>query len=62
MSVLNEMISEIKFIKFLAYEDRWTERALEARAKELKVILQSECNNQANNPFWRALHVLRSIF
>jgi hypothetical protein len=51
MSVLNEMVSEIKFIKFLAYEDRWTERALEARAKELRVILQSEYSNRTTIRF-----------
>jgi hypothetical protein len=41
MSVLNEMISEIKFIKFLASEAGWMKRALDARAKELKLIRQS---------------------
>lgn len=38
MSVLNEMVSEIKFIKFLASEDGWMKRAFEARAVELKLI------------------------
>lgn len=42
MSVLNEMISEIKFIKFMATEDRWMKRALDARATELKYIRQSQ--------------------
>jgi hypothetical protein len=41
ISILNEMISEIRFIKFLAYEDQWIKRALDARSVELKVILQS---------------------
>ncbi|PVF92981.1 hypothetical protein CPB86DRAFT_768539 [Serendipita vermifera] len=41
MSVLNEMISEIKFIKFLANEDRWTKRALDTRANELRLIRRS---------------------
>lgn len=41
MSVLNEMISEIKFIKFLASEDGWMKRAFDARAKELKLIRES---------------------
>jgi hypothetical protein len=41
MSVLNEMISEIKFIKFLASEDGWMKRAFEARTKELKLIRSS---------------------
>jgi hypothetical protein len=45
MSVLNEMISEIKFIKFLASEDGWMKRALGARAKELKLIRQSTLIN-----------------
>jgi hypothetical protein len=41
MSVLNEMMSEIRFIKLLAYEDQWVKRALDERSKELKAILQS---------------------
>ena len=60
MSVLNEMISEIKFIKFLANEDRWMKRALDARAKELKLILQSELyivlQNVTEMPRWLCRH------
>lgn len=41
MTVINEMVSEIRFIKYLAYEDQWIKRVLDARATELKVILQS---------------------
>lgn len=52
MSVLNEMISEIKFIKFLANEDRWMKRALDARAKELRLVLQSGYVDIGFNFIW----------
>ena len=35
MSVLNELIMAVKFIKFFAWEDRWVEHVLNARSIEL---------------------------
>ncbi|KAJ7439790.1 hypothetical protein FB451DRAFT_1445526 [Mycena latifolia] len=41
VGVLDEMISSIKFIKFFAWEDRWMEKAMNARADEMEWL--SEC-------------------
>ncbi|KAH8825097.1 multidrug resistance-associated ABC transporter [Flagelloscypha sp. PMI_526] len=35
MTVLNELISSVKFIKFFAWEERWIARAMESRKNEL---------------------------
>ena len=40
-SVVNEMVSAIKPIKLFAWEQRWLDRAMEARMKELKILLKS---------------------
>jgi hypothetical protein len=68
MSVLNEMISEIKFIKFLANEDRWTKRALDKRAVELSLIRQSKHSHDSKKLrylsifffffWWEFIHIL----
>ena len=42
MSVLNELIGGIKFIKFFAWEDRWIQRVLDAREVELEWIGKGE--------------------
>ena len=35
MAVLNELISAVKFIKFFAWEERWIQRAMDARGVEM---------------------------
>ena len=40
MSVLNELIGAIKFIKFFAWEDRWIERVLDAREVEMQWMIK----------------------
>lgn len=35
MAVLNELIGAVKFIKFFAWEERWIERAMDARGVEM---------------------------
>ena len=35
MGVLNELLGAIKFIKFFAWEDRWSRRTMDVRKKEL---------------------------
>jgi len=35
MGVLNELISAVKFIKFFAWEERWIDRAVDARKVEI---------------------------
>lgn len=41
MSVLNEVISEVKFIKYLASEEQWIGKVMMARSHELAQILKS---------------------
>jgi hypothetical protein len=40
MGVLNELIGAVKFIKFFAWEDRWIDRAMDARKVELKWMVK----------------------
>ncbi|KAJ7179617.1 hypothetical protein C8R46DRAFT_1074274 [Mycena filopes] len=44
MAVLNELISAVKFIKFFAWEQRWIDRALKARATEISWIVKARIN------------------
>ncbi|EJD46367.1 P-loop containing nucleoside triphosphate hydrolase protein [Auricularia subglabra TFB-10046 SS5] len=52
MSVLNELISEVKFIKFFAWEQKWIERALETRRVELSWIVQDRINSSLFGLLW----------
>ncbi|KAG8797198.1 hypothetical protein FRC18_009044, partial [Serendipita sp. 400] len=61
MSVLNEMVSEIKFIKFLADEERWLKRAMDVRAEELKVIRKSGVLDIMMSFVWHACPIGVSI-
>ncbi|KAJ7647783.1 hypothetical protein FB45DRAFT_987394 [Roridomyces roridus] len=40
MSVLNELISAVKFIKFFAWEQRWIDRSMKARNEEIKWMIK----------------------
>lgn len=40
MGVLNELIGAVKFIKFFAWEERWIQRALDAREAEMKWMIK----------------------
>lgn len=61
MAVLNELISEVKFIKFFAWEDRWIARALKARAKELDWLIKERLNSIAFYLLWMLSPVCVSI-
>ncbi|KAJ7069893.1 hypothetical protein C8F01DRAFT_1114453 [Mycena amicta] len=45
MSVINELIGSVKFIKFFAWEERWIHRALDAREVEMKWMIKSRLNS-----------------
>jgi hypothetical protein len=48
MAVLNELIGAVKFIKFFAWEDRWIQRAMDARGVEMEWIVKGKhtaCRN-----------------
>ena len=61
MAVLNELISEVKFIKFFAWEDRWIARALKARAKELDWLIRERLNSIVFYLLWTLSPVCVSI-
>ena len=52
MGVLNELLGAIKFIKFFAWEDRWTQRAMDARGKELSWMVKSRINSVLFSAIW----------
>lgn len=58
MGVLNELIGAVKFIKFFAWEDRWIERALEAREKEMKWMVKSRVNSVLFQMLWTCAPIL----
>ncbi|KAI0070122.1 multidrug resistance-associated ABC transporter [Panus rudis PR-1116 ss-1] len=61
MGVLNEVIGAIKFIKFFAWEDRWVERALNAREVELKWLVKARMNHVFLSFIWSLAPILVSI-
>ena len=61
MAVLNELISEVKFIKFFAWEDRWITRALKARGKELNWLIRERLNSIVFYLLWMLSPVCVSI-
>lgn len=61
MKVLNELVSEAKFIKFGASEDKWIEKCLAARGVELKLIIKGVINSIGFSLTWGLAPVLVSI-
>jgi len=50
MGVLNELIGAVKFIKFFAWEDKWIDRAMEARGKEMDWMVKCKsCQDSSLN-------------
>lgn len=41
MTVLDELVKAIKYIKFFAWEDRWIKRVLDSRDKEMQWMKRS---------------------
>nr|GAT50560.1 ABC bile acid [Mycena chlorophos] len=52
MSVINELIGAVKFIKFFGWEERWIKRTLDARAVEMKWMVKSRLNSLLFNLVW----------
>ena len=48
MAVLNELIGAVKFIKFFAWEDRWIDRAMDARGVEMDWMVKCKSNFHSN--------------
>lgn len=52
MGVLNELIGAVKFIKFFAWEDRWIERALDAREVEMGWMIKGLSHMLSKSLVW----------
>ncbi|KAJ7764232.1 hypothetical protein B0H16DRAFT_1526418 [Mycena metata] len=60
MSVVNELIGAVKFIKFFAWEERWIKRALDAREVEMKWMIKSRLNSLMFFIIWALAPILLS--
>ncbi|KAJ7508941.1 hypothetical protein B0H11DRAFT_2169002 [Mycena galericulata] len=60
MSVVNELIGAVKFIKFFAWEERWIKRALDAREVELKWMIKARLNSLMFSLIWALAPILLS--
>ncbi|KAI0339052.1 multidrug resistance-associated ABC transporter [Trametopsis cervina] len=61
MGVLNELITAVKFIKFFAWEDRWIQRALDAREVELKWLIKARTNSICFSLIWTTAPIAVSV-
>ncbi|KAJ3509036.1 hypothetical protein NMY22_g16428 [Coprinellus aureogranulatus] len=61
MGVLNELIGAVKFIKFFAWEDRWIQRALDAREDEMKWMVKARINSVMFSFLWTLAPILVSV-
>ena len=61
MGVLNELLGAIKFIKFFAWEDRWIQRTMDARKKELSWMVKSRINSILFSAIWTLAPILVSV-
>jgi ABC-type multidrug transport system fused ATPase/permease subunit len=61
MSVLNELIGAVKFIKFFAWEDRWISRVMDARKYELDWVVRMRINGVLFSGIWVFAPILVSV-
>ena len=61
MCVLNEFLDAIKFIKFFAWEHRWTQLTMDAREKELLWLVKLRINSILLFTVWTLVPILVSI-
>ncbi|KAH7922269.1 P-loop containing nucleoside triphosphate hydrolase protein [Leucogyrophana mollusca] len=61
MAVLNELISAVKFIKFFAWEERWIQRAMDARGVEMDWMVKARINSVMFSALWTSAPILVSL-
>ncbi|TFK50640.1 multidrug resistance-associated ABC transporter [Heliocybe sulcata] len=61
MGVLNELIGAVKFIKFFAWENRWIDRVMNARHKEIQWMIKSRINSLILSLLWTCAPILVSL-
>ncbi|KAJ6468022.1 hypothetical protein C8R47DRAFT_1325922 [Mycena vitilis] len=60
MSVVNELIGAVKFIKFFGWEERWIRLALDAREVEMEWMVKSRLNSLLFFLIWALAPILLS--
>ncbi|KAJ7715183.1 hypothetical protein B0H16DRAFT_1678542 [Mycena metata] len=60
-TIVGELISSIKFVKFFAWEDRWIERAMAARDEEMKWMAKIRANTVFLNAVWSVAPISLSV-
>jgi hypothetical protein len=58
---LTDTYLQIKFIKFFAWENRWIDRATDARRVEIKWMIKARLNSVLFQLLWSCAPVLVSI-
>ncbi|EGO28860.1 hypothetical protein SERLADRAFT_434751 [Serpula lacrymans var. lacrymans S7.9] len=61
MSIVNEVITALKFIKFFAWEDRWINRTFDARKLELSWMIKSRLNYMIFVLLWQSAPLVISV-
>ncbi|KAF9255339.1 multidrug resistance-associated ABC transporter [Marasmius fiardii PR-910] len=61
MGVVNELVAAVKFIKFYAWEQRWIDRAIEAREKEIDWMIKVRINSILYSILWMTAPILISV-
>ncbi|EIW69963.1 hypothetical protein TREMEDRAFT_38635 [Tremella mesenterica DSM 1558] len=61
ITVMNELIGAIQFIKFFAWTEQWKGRAADARNKELKQLIRSSINSVIFSLLWSLVPILVTL-
>ncbi|KAF9533294.1 hypothetical protein CPB83DRAFT_880389 [Crepidotus variabilis] len=61
MSVVNELISAIKFVKLFAWEEKWIAKTMDAREVEIKWITNTRTNQVFFHLLWTCAPIFVSI-
>ncbi|KAF7982664.1 hypothetical protein HWV62_27123 [Athelia sp. TMB] len=61
MGVMNELLANIKFIKFFAWEEHWIRRTLDAREAEISSMIRARRNVIKVQFIWVAAPILVSV-
>ena len=62
MSVLDELVKAVKYIKFFAWEDSWIERVLDTRNVEMGLMKKSQCPFSAMDRQYRLIVCSISLY
>ncbi|EIW82703.1 multidrug resistance-associated ABC transporter [Coniophora puteana RWD-64-598 SS2] len=61
MGILNELLGAVKFIKFFAWEERWIDKTMRARAEEIGWIVKARINSVFFSMIWTCAPIFVSF-